>query len=126
MKPRVLVCGVEIAQDQTLRKLLQERAELITVQKTEEFEAASRSNRLDLVLFEFSDVWQGDMERLHALKISRPHLLVVVVDGGAGREAVIDSFRRGAADYFKKPYDPFLLAERVEALLQRKWAIKHD
>jgi DNA-binding response OmpR family regulator len=98
--------------------------ELIFSQEITQLEKTIRESCVDLVVLEYSDDWENDLRAIKAIKATLPNLPFIIVDGNASNEIVIRSFRAGLEDYFKKPCDPFLLAERVDALLKRKRTTK--
>jgi len=60
------------------------------------------------------------LQRIEAIRANFTKLRIIIVDGGDVQEIVIRSFVSGIDDYFKKPVDSSLLAERAKALLKRK------
>ncbi len=122
MKPKVLLLGERITRDQVLITQLRRKAELIFSLEITQLEKTIRESYIDLVVLEYSDDWEEDLRAIEAIKARLPNLPFIIVDGNASNEIVIRSFRAGLEDYFKKPYDPMLLAERVEALVKRRTA----
>lgn len=86
----------------------------------------SDTRRLDasveivLVIMELSDAWEDELALMSSLKADNPQLLFIAVNGGGDQKVVINSFRSGASDFFKKPYNVDLLAERATALIKAK------
>ncbi len=119
MKPNILLCGVKIAQDKTLSKILTSKADVSLLRDISQLEKTVRERNISLVVVELSRYWKKDLSAVHSLKASLPHILIVIVNGGGSQETVIQSFRSGGVDFFKKPYNKKLLAERVEALITR-------
>jgi len=120
LKPRVLLFGKELSQDQELSNLLQNKVELFILQKSEQLISEIQKLNIDLVVFEFSKMWEKSLQVLKNLKSQFKQIDIVIVDGNDSKEAIIRSFQIGVDDYFKKPYKCHLLAERIEALLKRK------
>jgi|Deesub1362B_J571_1020462.scaffolds.fasta_scaffold00872_7 YesN/AraC family two-component response regulator len=64
----------------------------------------------------------GDAERglrlLRELKLQRPEVPVVFVSEKSDAELVVEAFRLGARDFFKKPINVFQLKETLENLLR--------
>lgn len=119
MKPRILLSGPNLTQDQGLVELLEEKLEVARLGEIQQLEESVKAHDIALVIMELSEAWKGDLMLMSTLKGNHPQLLFIVVNGG-GQEAVIESFRFGASDFFKKPYNTKLLAERVEALIQTR------
>lgn len=120
MKAKLLICGEQIIQDQKLFNLLREKVDVSFLPNANGLESAMQQRRIDLVLFELSKNWQEDLRQVQSVRERFSGIPFIIVDGGDAIKAVVESFRAGLEDYFKKPYNPVLLAERVEALLKRK------
>lgn len=54
------------------------------------------------------------------LRSRYPRLIMVLVDGAIDQDQLVAAFRQGAHDYFRSPYPPQLLAERINALCRRR------
>lgn len=120
MKANILLIGSGITQDKMLLQRLQEFTNTTLLNDSEKLIQMVKDHTPDLLVFEFSETWELDLQIIQSLKVLNSKIPIIVVDGGETKKAVIHSFRFGAKDYFKKPYKPLLLAERVEALLKKK------
>ena len=100
--------------------MLTTKAGIYFLHDISQLETTVRERNISLVVVELSRYWKKDLSAVHSLKTSFPQVLVVIVNGEESEEAVIQSFRIGAKDFFKKPYKKKLLAERVEALLKKR------
>ena len=120
LKPNILLCGTKLAQDKTLAKMLTPKADVSLLRDISQLETTVRESNIALVVVELSKSWKNDLAAVHSLKTSFPHVLVVIVNGGGSKETVIQSFRSGGVDFFKKPYNKKLLAERVDALTKKR------
>jgi len=116
LKPNILLCGGKIARDKMLVKMLLANANVSILRDISQLETTVRKHHIVLIVVELSRSWKKDLAAVHSLKANLPHILIVIVNGGGSQEIVIQSFRSGAIDFFKKPYTKELLAERVNAL----------
>jgi DNA-binding response OmpR family regulator len=57
---------------------------------------------------------------LRSLRLRRPELPIVLVDGGLSDDEKADAFTLGVLDYFPAPYEVGLLAERLEVLARAR------
>jgi DNA-binding response OmpR family regulator len=115
-----LLLGPDITRDKELLKIIEEKMEVSILQDLSQLEMIAQAQDVDLAVVELTKAWENDLSAVLSLKTSFPQVLFIVVNGGGDREVVIRSFRSGANDFFKKPYNPRLLAERVEALVKTK------
>jgi DNA-binding NtrC family response regulator len=56
------------------------------------------------------------IEGIGQLRSRYPELIIVLVEGPLDQAQVAVAFRQGAQDYFRSPYPPDLLVERIIAL----------
>jgi len=118
LKSNILLCGVKLAHDKTLLKTLTSKADVTLLLDTGKLEKTVKDRNITLVIVELSGSWQKDLSVIRSLKVKFPDIIIVIVNGGGSQETVIQSFRSGGVDFFKKPYNKKLLAERVEALIK--------
>ena len=124
-KPKLLLCGDRLARDSPLHKLLRKIADVIVFRECEAMRSADELQASDLIIMEFSnDNAERELERLRDVHRLNPAIAIIVIDQGGSRNAVIETFKSGAKDYFKQPYDRNLLAERAEAMLSVQQAGK--
>ncbi len=114
----VFVYGKHISKDKNFRQLLKDKPCEYFSGDINQLEKALATKDAKLLVYEFSESWEDDLINLKILKASIPLLDIIVIDDGSSRDAIIRSFRSGIKDYFKKPYNVILLAERVEALMK--------
>ncbi len=115
----VLICGSEITNNHELLRLLKSKVNLFQQTKSDQITQIIRQKNICLLIFELSKMIQDDLPCLKSLKKNFPELLIIIVNGNGSGENIIQSFKLGVKDYFKKPYDPVLLAERIEALIRQ-------
>jgi DNA-binding NtrC family response regulator len=120
LKPHILLLGPGITKDEKLLQRLGAKTEITLLQDLGQLGPNTKEQNFVLVIMEISNSWEDVISAIYLLKASIPQAVVIIVNGGGSREAVIRSFRSGASDFFKRPYDANLLAERVEALLEIK------
>jgi AraC-like DNA-binding protein len=75
------------------------------------------SSPVDLVILSHSRQFSC-FELLSAFKLFRPSVAVVVVTDCGSEDLAVEAFRRGAIDYFRKPFDVRELESTVRAMLE--------
>lgn len=118
MKPKILICGKDLVNDDLFLDLIQKNANTLFLKDLNNLENEVKELKSKILLFEFSKSFEDDLLRLKLLKAAAPWLEILVIGDGISREEVIRTFRSGIRDYFKKPYNTKLLVERLEALLK--------
>jgi DNA-binding response OmpR family regulator len=120
--PNVLICGSTLVANPDLIQLLQKKSTLTLLTDSSALSHEVKIHQIDLVLLELKHGIEADLTELARLTADFQSVKVIVVDGNNSNMAVVNSFKCGADDYFRKPIDPVLLAERVEALLKKKYS----
>ncbi len=120
MRPKILLHGDEVAPDGNLLGRLRKFAVVVAAQSWESISHILQKETIDVFVFESTLDWERDLVLLQIVRASYPDLILIVVDGGQSPDNVIRAFRIGVDDYFKKPLDGDLLAERIEALLKAR------
>lgn len=118
MKQKVLLCGSEVTKDKELLKILKKIAKVLLLRDYSQIKMIILKQNIDLVVIELTKDWEDELSIVRLLKTNLPQILIIIVNGGGDRDIVLMSFRSGVNDFFKKPYKPGLLAERMEALLK--------
>ena len=116
MRPRILLVGPEIINDTSLIDLLRKIGDISLLTNKDQLETVVQRLNINLVVMELSSCWRVDLHAAYCLNADYPLVPIVVINDGESVDIVIQSFHSGARDFFKKPYDPALLAERIEAL----------
>lgn len=115
---RILLCGRHISHDTILQRLLGKKFSVMHFPDHPSLAQVVEDHSIALLIFEPSAEWERELAELLKIKKRTPEIRIIIVNGGESREAVIRSFKCGFEDYFKKPYDALLLAERAEALVR--------
>ncbi|NIR50222.1 hypothetical protein GWO43_17100 [candidate division KSB1 bacterium] len=121
-KPSVLLAGESISCDRQLKIRLIEHCKVIAVNKLSLAEKVPEWESVDLAALELSSGSDPELNVIKFLKRHQPLILIVVIDSDRKTEAVVRAFQFGAKDFFRKPYDPVLLGDRIEGLLRKKFA----
>ena len=116
LKLNILLCGKSITQDHALLEMLKNKFSVSRIKDTNKLINAVREQKFSLIVFEFSDQWEQDLYLVQKLKMTLPEIPIIVVGEDESSDVVVKAYQAGAIDYFKKPYEISLLAERVEAL----------
>ena len=77
-------------------------------------------NNFDLALLDMVMPEMNGHEIMDYINSKSPETLVIVITGHASMESAIESLRRGAYDYLRKPFEPEELLKTVENALNRK------
>jgi len=120
VKSRVLICGAQLVQDKVLLRILKPKMDTLSLEKKNRIETSIQAQHIDMIILELPKILKKDLILIQKVKAKWPDIPVIVVEEEESRESVIECFKCGVDDYFRKPYKPDLLAERVEALLKRR------
>ncbi|GAF69910.1 unnamed protein product, partial [marine sediment metagenome] len=77
-------------------------------------------NNFDLALLDMVMPEMNGHEIMDYINSKSPETLVIVITGHASMESAIESLRRGAYDYLRKPFEPEELLKTVENALNNK------
>jgi len=77
-------------------------------------------NNFDLALLDMVMPEMNGHQIMDYINSKSPETLVIVITGHASMESAIESLRRGAYDYLRKPFEPEELLKTVENALNRK------
>ena len=77
-------------------------------------------NNFDLALLDMVMPEMNGHQIMDYINSKSPETLVIVITGHASMESAIESLRRGAYDYLRKPFEPEELLKTVENALNKK------
>ena len=120
---KILILDDEPDMAENVRRIV-EAAGYDALVETDGFRAldAVEQERPELVL---TDLRMPDIDGLAFLervKFRHPEIAVIVFTGYASATAEVEAMKKGASDYFSKPFRPDELVLRVEKALARKAA----
>ncbi|WP_051621035.1 response regulator [Paenibacillus sp. UNC451MF] len=103
-----------------VKQIFEDRYEVTSYSTANEFlSILSRITCYDLILLDINMPGMDGLDALTKLK-SNPDtqsIPVLLLTGDARKDTVLKGMRFGAKDYLTKPIDPFVLEQRVDALL---------
>lgn len=71
---------------------------------------------VDVVALELDEAGRRGAQPLANLRDAAPDIAVIVVDSGVSNELAAEVLTGGAHDFFRVPYEPGLLAARIDGL----------
>jgi hypothetical protein len=60
------------------------------------------------------------VKAIGTIRSYHPTLIILLIDGALDQALIAQAFRHGVSDYFRWPYPPGLLAERIRALCRAR------
>ena len=118
MAVKVFLVGPTISRDTTLLGNLRHQIDPVMMADLGELDQNEVMEDISLLIFEEHLSLEKETAFIKELKQKSPQTKIIYV-GKNSPEEVLRTLKAGVDDYFKIPYDPFLLAERVEALLSK-------
>jgi signal transduction histidine kinase len=120
-RPCVLIADDNADMRAYIRRLLDDRYEVITTRDGHEALVAARSRKPALIL---SDVMMPNLDGFGLLNAIRGDaqlrkIPLILLSARAGEEATLDGIRAGASDYLIKPFSARELVARVDAQIER-------
>jgi DNA-binding NtrC family response regulator len=121
-KPIVLVIDDDVLVLRTLVRLLDEPdIELATLSNHTGLSACLADPRLAVVLLDIHLGTTSGLDVLELIRRARPEVEVIMMTGFASVEGAVGSMRRGAFDYFAKPFDDLA---QVRSTLRRALSVR--
>ncbi len=79
--------------------------------------ASVREHTIDLAVIDCGNDFEAGLRVLKEIKQCRPDLPVIFIAEASSEEVVLEAFKLGARDYFRKPLDLFALRETAAKIL---------
>jgi PAS domain S-box-containing protein len=126
--PQILIVDDEIRMCESIKILLGGRNYRIqTYSSATDAMSWLESNSCDLILLDLMMPEMNGFQFLDHVKKSYPDVTVIMMTGHASIESAVEALKRGAHDYFGKPFEHDELVKRVEnALDQRRLRAERD
>ncbi|MDR4989232.1 MAG: sigma-54 dependent transcriptional regulator [Bacteroidales bacterium] len=99
-----------------MRSILKEKATMFSADKPSKAFEIMKDNDIDIILCDFMMPEMDGLEVLDKVKEDYPHIEVVMISAEGDMDTVIGALRRGAVDYFRKPFraeDIWIAIERT-------------
>jgi len=105
-RERILVIDDEPSITRYLSKLLsQEDYDVVTLNDPRKLEDQLLYAHYDLVITDLKMPERNGLDVLHAVRISKPHVPVIILTGQGSIETAVEATRLGAAEYVTKPIE---------------------
>lgn len=114
---QVWLAGPAVSRDVPLVNLLKPRHAVTRIAQVSQLANRPALTDADILVMEHTHHVDEALRLLTTLRQALPGLAVVLVGQGMRQIQLAKAFRDGVKDYFPTPYDPRLLAERIEHLL---------
>lgn len=101
----------------SLKRPLQLRYNVMTLDKSTEVMSTLRSHPVDCILLDIRMPGMTGIEVLKEVKFAYPHLPVLIMTGHGDEEDTINTLKYGASGYIKKPIDIYILFDELERVL---------
>jgi len=117
---KILVVDDEPCVRELLQEMLEpEGYEIITAANGYEALKATMETRLDLVFMDLMMPAMNGVDAIRAIKMSQPHLPVVILTGLGRNEMVEEGLREGAVGVLQKPVTTAKVLECIREALQQ-------
>lgn len=120
LKSKILIFGKSIIKDKSLSRSLKEIGQVKVWDYYKQPDNNFQNVLVDLVVFEFSNQWEEELQLLKYLQSVKPDIPIIVISQADSMETTIKSLKCGVDDVFKSPYRIDLLQDRIKAILARK------
>ncbi|HET6490770.1 MAG TPA: response regulator [Syntrophales bacterium] len=126
--PQILIIDDEIRMCESIKILLGGRNYRIqTSSSAREAMGWLENNHCDLILLDLMMPGMDGFQFLDHVKTRYPEITVIMMTGHTSIESAVEALKRGAHDYFGKPFEHDELVKRVEnALDQRRLRAERD
>jgi DNA-binding NtrC family response regulator len=98
--------------------ILKERFNVFTAEIPSSGFKMLKNNSIDFVICDYQLPEMNGLDVLEKIKSEYPHIEVIMISDRGDMETVIDALRRGAVDYFKKPFTPTDIWMSIEKTLK--------
>jgi DNA-binding response OmpR family regulator len=126
MSDSILLAGTLLSEDWALIRLLKAHHIVTLIESFDAAQIVPEHLLESIALIAIDCTGRGkDLRRIlssiKSLRNGWPRVIVVMIDGQLDQTQVIQAYRAGIRDYFRSPYEPRLLAERIGALCRPTW-----
>lgn len=101
-----------------LRAFLEADGRKVTVCRVKDAPRAIEQEPIEAVILDWGDKGKEGLNILRKLKVSHPGIPVLILSSATSEETVIEAFRFGAKDYFKKPVNIPELQEVLQSIIK--------
>jgi DNA-binding NtrC family response regulator len=101
--------------------ILKERFNVLTAEAPSVAFAILKTHKIDYVICDYRLPEMNGLQVLERIKTDYPHIELIMISDSGDMDTVIEALRRGAVDYFRKPFTPadvWMSIERTEKYAQ--------
>lgn len=101
-----------------LQSFLEEKGQEVRVCPLKDAPVVIDTLPVDVVILDWAQKITEGLKVLRELKVNRPEIPVIVLADDSSEQSVVDAFRLGAKDYFKKPVNVMEVQEVLRNLIK--------
>ncbi|NLB02679.1 MAG: sigma-54-dependent Fis family transcriptional regulator, partial [Bacteroidales bacterium] len=122
---RILIIDDDPVYRRLSSSILKERFTVFTAEAPSAGFETLKNEKIDYVICDYRLPQMDGLSVLERIKTDYPHVEVIMVSDAGNMDTVIEALRRGAVDYFKKPFTPADIWMSIEKT-QRFSKLKKD
>lgn len=127
----ILIIDDDLIYRRLSTSILQERFNVFTAEAPSIGFNILKTKKIDYVICDYRLPEMDGLEVLERIKSDYPHIELIMISDSGDMNTVIEALRRGAVDYFKKPFTPadvWMSIERTQkyALLNKKYFVEKN
>jgi len=127
----ILIIDDDIVYRRLSSSILQERFNVFTAEAPSVGFNILKTKKIDYVICDYRLPEMDGLEVLERIKTDYPHIELIMISDSGDMNTVIEALRRGAVDYFKKPFTPadvWMSIERTQkyAQLNKKYKVEKN
>ncbi len=125
----ILIIDDDLVYRRLSSSILQERFNVYTAEAPSVGFNILKTKKIDYVICDYMLPEMNGLEVLERIKTDYPHIELIMISDSGDMNTVIEALRRGAVDYFKKPFTPadvWMAIERTQkfAQLNKKYNVE--
>ncbi|MEI7502638.1 MAG: sigma-54 dependent transcriptional regulator [Paludibacter sp.] len=125
----ILIIDDDLVYRRLSSSILQERFNVFTAEAPSVGFNILKTKKIDYVICDYRLPEMDGLEVLERIKTDYPHIELIMISDSGDMNTVIEALRRGAVDYFKKPFTPadvWMSIERTQkyAQLNKKYNVE--
>ena len=114
LKSKILIIDDDPLYRRLSSSILSERFDVFTVETPSQGFQVLKANAISYVICDYMLPEMNGLEVLTRIKADYPQVEVIMISDSGNMDTVIEALRRGAVDYFKKPFTPADLWMAIE------------
>ncbi|MEI8084878.1 MAG: sigma-54 dependent transcriptional regulator [Paludibacter sp.] len=127
----ILIIDDDMVYRRLSSSILQERFNVFTAEAPSVGFQTLKTQKIDYVICDYRLPEMDGLEVLERIKTDYPNIELIMISDSGDMDTVIEALRRGAVDYFRKPFTPadvWMSIERTEkyAQLNKKYKVEKN